>query len=69
MQWILGYNLKTPGSDTTAGLTISAYAIPVSLTYDTVAGLPAQQGAFGYLLRVLFLRVESPLAAGRGESF
>ena len=37
-----------------AGITLSAYAIPVSLAYATLAGLPPQYGIFGYLLGGLF---------------
>ena len=54
MQWLSGYNLKTLSSDTIAGITLTAYAIPVSLAYATLAGLPPQYGIFGYLLGGLF---------------
>jgi high affinity sulfate transporter 1 len=33
-----------------AGITLAAYAIPVSLAYSGLAGLPAQAGIYGYLL-------------------
>jgi high affinity sulfate transporter 1 len=33
-----------------AGVTLAAYAIPVSLAYATLAGLPPQVGIYGYLL-------------------
>jgi high affinity sulfate transporter 1 len=33
-----------------AGLTVAAYAIPVSLAYAGLAGLPPQVGIYGYLL-------------------
>jgi MFS superfamily sulfate permease-like transporter len=33
-----------------AGLTLAAYAIPVSLAYAALAGLPPQVGIYGYLL-------------------
>jgi high affinity sulfate transporter 1 len=33
-----------------AGLTLAAYAIPVSLAYAGLAGLPPQVGIYGYLL-------------------
>jgi len=36
--------------DLVAGVTLAAYAIPVSLAYATLAGLPAQVGIIGYLL-------------------
>jgi SulP family sulfate permease len=54
LQWLSGYNLKTLSSDTIAGITLTAYAIPVSLAYATLAGLPPQYGVFGYLLGGLF---------------
>lgn len=54
MQWLSGYNLNTLGSDAIAGITLTAYAIPVSLAYATLAGLPPQYGIFGYLLGGLF---------------
>lgn len=52
--WIPEYTLRTLGSDTIAGLTLAAYAIPVSLAYATLAGLPPQYGIYGYLLGGLF---------------
>ena len=33
-----------------AGVTLAAYAIPVSLAYAALAGLPPQIGIYGYLL-------------------
>jgi high affinity sulfate transporter 1 len=54
LQWLSGYSIKTLGSDTIAGITLTAYAIPVSLAYATLAGLPPQYGIFGYLLGGLF---------------
>ena len=33
-----------------AGVTLAAYAIPVSLAYASLAGLPPQVGIYGYLL-------------------
>ena len=36
--------------DVIAGVTVAAYAIPVSLAYATLAGLPPQVGVYGYLL-------------------
>src|ERR1700749_5096536 len=32
------------------GVALAAYAIPVSLAYATLAGLPPQVGIYGYLL-------------------
>jgi sulfate permease, SulP family len=54
LKWLSGYKLETLGSDTIAGITLTAYAIPVSLAYATLAGLPPQYGIFGYLLGGLF---------------
>jgi sulfate permease, SulP family len=54
LQWLPGYNTKFLSADAIAGLTLTAYAIPVSLAYATLAGLPPQYGIFGYLLGGLF---------------
>jgi SulP family sulfate permease len=54
LQWLPRYNKKYFGNDAIAGLTLTAYAIPVSLAYATLAGLPPQYGIFGYLLGGLF---------------
>jgi SulP family sulfate permease len=52
--WLPEYNVEFFGKDTVAGLTLAAYAIPVSLAYATLAGLPPQYGVYGYLLGGLF---------------
>ena len=49
-QWLAGYQTAWLGSDMIAGLTLAAYAIPVSLAYAALAGLPPQVGIYGYLL-------------------
>jgi SulP family sulfate permease len=54
LQWLSGYSFKTLGSDIIAGITLTAYAIPVSLAYATLAGLPPEYGIYGYLLGGLF---------------
>ena len=36
--------------DLVAGVTLAAYAVPVSLAYATLAGLPPQVGIYGYML-------------------
>jgi SulP family sulfate permease len=38
------------GHDVVAGVTLAAYAIPVSLAYATLAGLPPQYGIYCYLV-------------------
>lgn len=50
MQWLAGYRLSFLSSDAIAGITLAAYAIPVSLAYATLAGLPPHVGIYGYLL-------------------
>jgi sulfate permease, SulP family len=53
-EWLIGYNVKIFGNDAIAGITLAAYAIPVSLAYSMLAGLPPQYGIYGYLLGGLF---------------
>jgi high affinity sulfate transporter 1 len=36
--------------DLVAGITLAAYAIPVSLAYASLAGLPPEYGVYGYLV-------------------
>src|SRR5664279_4327189 len=54
IKWISEYTLNLFGSDSLGGLTLAAYAIPVSLAYSTLAGLPPQYGIYGYLIGGLF---------------
>ena len=61
-EWLTGYSLKIFGSDAVAGITLAAYAIPVSLAYAMLAGLPPQYGVYGYLLGGLFYAI---LGTGR----
>jgi MFS superfamily sulfate permease-like transporter len=49
-QWLPVYQLRWLRSDAVAGITLAAYAIPVSLAYAGLAGLPPQVGINGYLL-------------------
>lgn len=49
-QWIPAYQMNWLASDLVAGITLAAYAVPVSLAYATLAGLPPQVGVYGYLL-------------------
>jgi sulfate permease, SulP family len=46
---LFGYPIGWLPSDVIAGITLAAYAIPVSLAYATLAGLPPQVGVYGYL--------------------
>ena len=49
-RWLADYRLGWLTGDIVAGVTLAAYAIPVSLAYATLAGLPPQVGIYGYLL-------------------
>jgi high affinity sulfate transporter 1 len=49
-QWLADYRASWLTSDIVAGVTLAAYAIPVSLAYAGLAGLPPQVGVYGYLL-------------------
>jgi sulfate permease, SulP family len=48
--WLAAYRGEWFASDAIAGMTLAAYAIPVSLAYAALAGLPPQVGIYGYLL-------------------
>src|SRR5215213_7691842 len=49
-RWLREYRLVWLHHDVVAGLTLATYAIPVSLAYATLAGLPPHIGIYGYLL-------------------
>ena len=49
-KWIAGYDASWLRADLVAGVTLAAYAIPVSLAYAALAGLPPQVGVYGYML-------------------
>ncbi len=50
LNWLLSYDRAWLSKDIVAGITLAAYAIPVSLAYAALAGLPPQVGIYGYLL-------------------
>lgn len=50
LNWLLSYDRAWLPKDLIAGITLAAYAIPVSLAYAALAGLPPQVGVYGYLL-------------------
>lgn len=50
VRWLSSYQTSWLPQDVVAGITLAAYAIPVSLAYATLAGLPPQVGVYGYLL-------------------
>jgi high affinity sulfate transporter 1 len=49
-RWLGEYRAVWLSGDLMAGMTLAAYAIPVSLAYAGLAGLPPQVGVYGYLL-------------------
>ena len=49
-RWLAEYRPAWLPGDVVAGVTLAAYAIPVSLAYSELAGLPPQVGVYGYLL-------------------
>jgi high affinity sulfate transporter 1 len=49
LAWLPSYQANWLPRDVVAGLTLAAYAIPVSLAYASLAGLPAHYGAYCYL--------------------
>src|SRR6266852_8788846 len=50
LTWLAEYKPSWLRHDAIAGVTLAAYAIPVSLAYAGLAGLPPQVGIYGYLL-------------------
>src|SRR5580704_16287995 len=49
-RWLAEYRSSWLLNDIVAGITLAAYAIPVSLAYAGLAGLPPQVGIYGYML-------------------
>jgi SulP family sulfate permease len=50
LSWLAEYKPSWLRYDAIAGVTLAAYAIPVSLAYAGLAGLPPQVGIYGYML-------------------
>ena len=48
--WLGEYESSWLRHDAIAGVTLAAYALPVSLAYAGLAGLPPQVGIYGYML-------------------
>jgi len=48
--WLPQYQRSWLRPDLVAGLTLAAYAVPVSVAYASLAGLPPQAGLYCYLL-------------------
>src|SRR5262249_1322966 len=49
-QWLPRYPPARPPRAVLAGITLAGYAIPVSLAYASLAGLPPEYGIYCYLL-------------------
>jgi high affinity sulfate transporter 1 len=47
--WLPGYDRARLRPDVIAGITLAAYAVPVSLAYASLAGLPPEAGLYCYL--------------------
>jgi SulP family sulfate permease len=54
LQWLPGYRGEWLKADALAGVTLAAYAIPVSMAYAELAGLPPHYGIYCYLIGGLF---------------
>ena len=50
VEWLPRYQSAWLPHDAIAGVTLAAYAIPVSLAYASLAGLPPQFGIYCYLV-------------------
>src|SRR3954470_18066253 len=50
IEWLPRYQSSWLPLDLIAGVTLAAYAIPVSLAYASLAGLPPQFGIYSYLV-------------------
>jgi high affinity sulfate transporter 1 len=49
-RWLREYEPSWLRKDLIAGITLAAYAVPVSLAYASLAGMPPQNGIYCYLL-------------------
>lgn len=50
LEWLTTYQVAWLRPDLIAGVTLAAYAIPVSLAYAGLAGLPPEYGVYCYLV-------------------
>jgi high affinity sulfate transporter 1 len=50
LEWLARYEASWLPKDAIAGITLAAYAIPVSLAYASLAGVPPQFGIYCYLV-------------------
>ena len=49
-RWLASYRAEWLPRDAVAGVTLAAYAIPVSLAYASLAGVAPERGLYGYLV-------------------
>ncbi len=49
LPWLGGYGRDTARADAIAGTTLAAYAVPSSIAYAQLAGMPVQTGIYCYL--------------------
>jgi sulfate permease, SulP family len=47
-QWLRQYRAEDLKFDAIAGITLAAYAVPVSMAYATLARLPPHHGIYCY---------------------
>ncbi len=60
-QWLHQYRAEWLKFDAVAGITLAAYAIPVSMAYASLAGLPPHHGIYCYLLGGACYAISGPL--------
>jgi sulfate permease, SulP family len=49
MPWLMAYDRRSARDDALAGSTLAAYAVPSSIAYAQLAGMPVQTGLYCYL--------------------
>src|SRR4051794_18013827 len=49
-RWLRHYQARWLKADVVAGVTLAAYAVPVSMAYAGLAGLPPETGIYCYVL-------------------
>jgi SulP family sulfate permease len=67
LPWTVGYNATTARYDAIAGSTLAAYAVPSSIAYAQLAGMPVATGLYCYLfagLAYALLGTSRQLAVG-----
>src|ERR1700726_4071131 len=54
LEWLPRYQTRWLSLDLVAGVTLAAYAVPVSMAYASLAGVPPHFGIYCYLIGGLF---------------